>query len=302
MTKSSNLRAILAMVIAMGVFVTSDSCMKLALANAPLFELMLMRGIASVSICFTLIVAMGQFEHLPRMLNKWLVGRGLLEVVANLSFTSALAFIAIADLTAIAQTCPLFVLLGAWALRGERPGLARLVLVLLGIVGALLVAQPGTGAVSPFASLAFITAIASAARDLMTLNVPRGMPPLVATFTVLVLLALTGLFGMLLFETPVMPGTRDILLMALAGATGVAGHFLLYMTYRIGEARTVAPFMYTLTIWAVLSGLLLFGDVPNALAISGMVLVALAGLAIIWIDGLQRKADARLALEAEGRA
>jgi drug/metabolite transporter (DMT)-like permease len=299
MTNSTNLRAILAMVISMGTFVTSDSCMKLALEHAPLFQLVLMRGIASVSICLALILAMGQGAHLKRMFDKWLVGRGLLEVVANFSFTIALGFIAIADLTAIAQTCPLFVLLGAWAFRGERLDAPRWGLVLLGIVGALLVAQPGTGTVSPFAFLAFITAVASAARDLMTPNVPRGMPPLVATFTVLVLLCLAGLIGTLTLETQVVPTTRDILLMALAGATGVAGHFLLYMTYRIGEARTVAPFMYTLTIWAVLSGIILFGDIPNLLAVSGMVLVALAGLAIIWLDGRQRRHDARLALEAQ---
>lgn len=300
MSRSNNLRAILAMVISMGTFVTSDSCMKLALQHAPLFQLVLMRGIASITICLALILAMGQGPHLRRMFNKWLVGRGLLEVVANFSFTIALGFIAIADLTAIAQTCPLFVLLGAWAFRGEKLDLPRWGLVLLGIVGALLVAQPGTGAVSPFAFLAFITAVASAARDLMTPNAPRDMPPLVATFTVLVLLAVAGLIGTLALETQVVPTTTDILLMALAGATGVAGHFLLYMTYRLGEARTVAPFMYTLTIWAVFSGLILFGDVPNLLAVSGMVLVALAGLAIIWLDGRQRRADARLALEAQG--
>jgi drug/metabolite transporter (DMT)-like permease len=46
----------------------------------------------------------------------------------------------------------------------------------------------------------------------------------------------------------------------------------------------------------VLSGLILFGEIPNALAIAGMVLVALAGLAIIWIDGRQRR-DARMAME-----
>ena len=129
----------------------------------------------------------------------------------------------------------------------------------------------------------------------MTPNVPHGTPPLVATFTVLVLLALAGLIGMLAFETPVVPTSGDVMLMVLAGATGVAGHFLLYMTYRIGEARTVAPFMYTLTIWAVLSGLVLFGEIPNTLAIAGMVLVAVAGLAIIFLDGRQRRADARLA-------
>ena len=78
----------------------------------------------------------------------------------------------------------------------------------------------------------------------------------------------------------------------------VAGHLLLYLTYRMAEARTVAPFMYTLTIWAVLSGLVVFGEIPNALAIAGMVLVTLAGLAIIWLDGRQRRQETQLALEA----
>ena len=297
MNSPTNLRAILAMVVSMGVFVTSDSCMKLALADAPLFQLMVMRGIASITICFTLIVAMGQAGHLSRMFNKWLVGRGLLEVVANLGFTVGLAYVAIADLTAIAQTAPLFVLLGAWAFRGMKLDWQRMMLILLGIVGALLVAQPGQGTASTFALIAFATPVASAIRDLMTPNVPRDMPPLVATFTVLVILACAGLIGMLAFETPVMPTGRHVMLMVLAGATGVAGHLLLYITYRIGEARTVAPFMYTLTLWAVLSGLILFGDVPNRMAVGGMALVALAGLAIIWLEGRQRRVDAALALE-----
>jgi len=113
MTTPNNPRAILAMVIAMGMFVSSDSCMKLALENAPLGQLMLMRGISSVLICLGLIIVLGQAQYLTRMFNGWFVARGLLEVVANVSFTLGLAFIAIADLVAIAQTAPLFVLLGA---------------------------------------------------------------------------------------------------------------------------------------------------------------------------------------------
>jgi len=88
-------------------------------------------------------------------------------------------------------------------------------------------------------------------------------------------LTLSGAVGTRAVETQVMPESRAIWLMAIAGATGVAGHVFLYIAYRIGPARSVAPFMYTLMIWAVLSGLLLFGDVPNALAIAGMVLVAI---------------------------
>lgn len=292
MTIPHNLRAILAMVMSMGMLVASDSCVKLALADAPLFQLMLIRGLVSIVIMLGLLLAMGQAGQLPRMFNRWLMARGLLESVANVSFTLALAYVAIADLTAIAQICPLLVLLGAWVFRGESLSPLRIVLILLGIAGALMVAQPGTGAVSLYASLAFLTAIAAAIRDLLTPRVPRDMPPLIATFTVIALLAATGGIGTLAFEDQVMPNARVMLLMALAAVLSVAGHLLLYIAYRTGEARTVAPFMYSLTIWAVLSGLILFGDIPNTLATAGMALVALAGLAIIWLDGRQRRADA----------
>lgn len=295
MISPSNSRAILAMVIAMGMFVSSDSCMKMALKDAPLGQLMLMRGISSVLICLGLIVALGQASYLKRMFNRWFVARGALEVVANVSFTLGLGFIAIADLVAIAQTAPLFVLLGAWAFRGETPGRLRMALILMGLAGALLVAQPGGGAASFYAMLAFLCPMAAATRDLITPRAPKDVPPLVATLTLLVILGGAGGIGMLAFETPKLPDGREILLMIMAGATAVAGHFLLYVAYRMAEARTVAPFMYTLTIWAVLSSVVLFGDIPNEIAIAGMALVALAGLAIIWFDGRQRRDEAKAA-------
>jgi len=295
MISPSNSRAILAMVIAMGMFVSSDSCMKMALKDAPLGQLMLMRGISSVLICLGLIVALGQASYLKRMFNRWFVARGALEVVANVSFTLGLGFIAIADLVAIAQTAPLFVLLGAWAFRGETPGRLRMALILMGLAGALLVAQPGGGAASFYAMLAFLCPMAAATRDLITPRAPKDVPPLVATLTLLVILGGAGGIGMLAFETPKLPDGREILLMIVAGATAVAGHFLLYVAYRMAEARTVAPFMYTLTIWAVLSSVVLFGDIPNEIAIAGMALVALAGLAIIWFDGRQRRDEAKAA-------
>ena len=295
MISPSNSRAILAMVIAMGMFVSSDSCMKMSLQDAPLGQLMLMRGISSVLICLGLIVALGQASYLKRMFNRWFVARGALEVVANVSFTLGLGFIAIADLVAIAQTAPLFVLLGAWVFRGETPGRLRMALILMGLAGALLVAQPGGGAASFYAMLAFLCPMAAATRDLITPRAPKDVPPLVATLTLLVILGGAGGIGMLAFETPKLPDGREILLMIMAGATAVAGHFLLYVAYRMAEARTVAPFMYTLTIWAVLSSVVLFGDIPNEIAIAGMALVALAGLAIIWFDGRQRRDEAKAA-------
>ena len=286
---STNLRAMLSMALAMGVFIASDSCMKLALQDAPLFQLIFMRGFAAVSICLVLIVALDQGHHLHRMLNPWLVARGLLEVVANFTFTFAILHMPIADVTAIAQTCPLLVLIGAWLFWGERLGWLRLALIGLGIVGALLVAQPGATAASPYATLGFLTAISAATRDLITRRVPTSIPALVVAFTVLVILMAAGAIGMVALETPVLPQPRHFGLTTLAGALMIVGHFLIFVAYRIGEARSVAPFMYTLTVWAVLFGIILFNDVPNLLAIAGMALVVVAGLLVIVLDGRERR-------------
>jgi len=292
---SPNLRAMASMVMAMGVFIASDSCMKLALEDAPLFQLVFMRGFAAVTLCLVLIVALDQAGHLYQMLNPWLVARGACELVANFTFTFAIYHMAIADVTAIAQTCPLFVLLGAWAFWGERLGPLRLFLIGLGIVGALLVSQPGASAASPYAVLGFLTAISAATRDLITRRVPPNIPALIVAFTVLLILMIAGGIGMVALETPVVPHPRHFLLMILAGALMIAGHALIFVAYRIGEARSVAPFMYTLTLWAVLAGIILFKDVPNLLAIAGMGLVVAAGLLIILLDGRQKRRAGRVA-------
>lgn len=292
MTLPSNLRGIVAMVVAMGVFIGSDSCMKFALADMPLFQLVLMRSIAGVALCFILLVALGHGRDIKMMFNPWVLARGFCEVGANFGFTFAILNMPIADVTAIAQICPLFVLVGAKLIWGERLGPSRLVLIALGIAGALLVAQPGTTAASPYAILGFLTALSAATRDLITRKVPGEVPAPIVAFTVLVTLMLAGGAGMLAFETPVMPELRHILLMALAGALMVGGHICIFIAYKIGPARSVAPFMYSLTLWAVLAGVVLFGDIPNTLAIAGMALVVLAGLLIIYVDGRRRPASA----------
>jgi len=289
MSLPHSLRGIVSMVLAMGALIASDACMKVALADAPLFQLMFIRGCAAVAMCLAMLAAMGQLRDLSRLFHPFLIARGLCEMMANIAFITGIMYMAIADVTAITQTCPLFVLIGARLIWGERLGPVRVFLILLGITGALLVAQPGTSAFSGYAMLGFVTAIAAAARDLMTRKVPPEVPGLVAALGVMIILMLAGGIGTVMFETPVMPSSRHIFLMLLAAALIVAGQFFVFMAYRIGPARSVAPFMYTLTIWAVLFGVFLFGDIPNMLAIAGMGLVALAGLLIIYIDERQRR-------------
>jgi drug/metabolite transporter (DMT)-like permease len=67
------------------------------------------------------------------------------------------------------------------------------------------------------------------------------------------------------------------------------GHVWLLLAYRLGRTAAVAPFFYSFALWAVLSGLLVFGAVPSALALAGIALIVGSGVAIVLID--QRRGE-----------
>lgn len=289
MAQQSNLRGIGAMLLATGAFVANDSCMKLALSDAPPLQVLIMRGIAACLWCLPILLILGHGRDLPKVFNRWVALRSLCEVFAILSFILALNEMPIADITAIAQIAPLLVLLGIWLFFGDRIGMLRLALIGVGITGALLVAQPGSEAASPMAILGFFTALGAAGRDIVTRKVPPGTPALIVTFSTLLIVMLCATAGSLAFETQVTPTFRHAWLMVIAGFFLMCGHLFVFLAFRIGEARVVAPFNYAFMIWAGLSGLLIFNEVPNALAVIGMALIMLAGLAVIALENRTRQ-------------
>jgi drug/metabolite transporter (DMT)-like permease len=281
---SSRLNGIISIVIAMGLFIASDSASKFAFGHMPLFELIMLRGFSGAVCCLLLIIAMGQGANLGSMFNPWALARGLCEVGANLGFTLAILHLPIGDVTAVIQTAPLLVLLGSSLISGEKLGTSRLVLIGMGITGALLVAQPGATSFSPYILLGFLVAVCAAARDLITRKVPRAISAPVVALSVLIQLALAGALGMFIFETPIVPDLKYGSLVFVAGALLVGGHVGVYLGFSMAPARTIAPFLYSLTLWAVLSSIVLFGDIPNLLAIAGVILIVLAGLMVISVD------------------
>lgn len=288
MALSQNLRGIAAILVATGSFVANDTCMKLALEDAPPFQVLVMRGIAAIVWCLPVIYAMGLIRHLPKAFHPWVLLRSGSELIAILCFITALAHMPIADLTAITQISPLVVLLGMWLLFGEKVGGIRFFLVGLGITGALMVAQPGGVASSPFAIFGFLTAVGAAFRDILSRKVPSRTPALAVTFSTLFIVMAGALVMTLLFEAPVAPTFRHGWLMAIAGFFLMCGHSFIYMAYRLSPARVVAPFNYAFMIWAGISGVLVFQQVPNALAVAGMALIMAAGLAVVFLEGRAR--------------
>ncbi|MEC7645539.1 MAG: DMT family transporter, partial [Pseudomonadota bacterium] len=61
----------------------------------------------------------------------------------------------------------------------------------------------------------------------------------------------------------------------------IGGYLFSVMTIRIGDIGFVAPFRYTAMVWALILGLLMFGEIPDMPTITGTVIIILTGLYLL---------------------
>lgn len=284
MHSSSNLRGIIYMVLSGITFVCCDSFLKLMLLDVPPLQSLVLRGVSATVWCLALLAVMGQLQDLPKALNRWTVLRSLAEVVAVTAFILALANVPLGVVTAIYQVAPLLVLAGTSMIWGERVGVWRWLLIGLGLAGALLVAQPGREGASPFALLAFITAFASAVRDLLSRKAPQDVPGLVVTFNVIVAVLLASVFTSQVFEVWQPVSSHTWAYSVGSGFFVMLGHYFVYMAFRHASTRVVAPFYYSFTPIAVIFGAVFFSEFPNALALVGIGMIVACGLGVDYFE------------------
>ena len=284
MRRTTDLSGIVAMMAATAAFVVGDSFMKLVTEDLPPFEVIFLRGIAASLACGLLVALRGEWAAVPQAFHIRAVLRATGETLSLLCYIVALARMPIADVSAIVQTAPLMVLVGAALFLRERIGPARVALALVGFAGALMVAQPGAAGLSSAALLAFGAAVLVAARDLVGRDIPTSIPVSVVIWTTVMMGMLVGGAMSLAFETWVPPAPRHLGLLVLAGLFVALGHVLLLLAYRLGRIARVAPFFYSFALWAVVASVLVWGEVPNALALTGIGLIVGSGIAILLID------------------
>ena len=277
------------MVISTCSYVINDTLMKLATEGLPPYQVLMLRGCAGLLWGLPLLLLLGYGRQLPLVFERRVLARNLAETAAILCYVVALANMPIADASALGQITPLLVLLGASILFREKIGGVRMALIGVGFIGAIMVAQPTMQGISIYAVLALANAVLCAVRDLAgRRSAPEVPGMIVAMSAIIVVLAGAGAMH-LATEQWVVPQTHHLLLLASAGLFLIFGHFFIFMAYRVGPTGVVAPFYYFFTFWAVLSGLVVFGQFPNLIAISGIVLVVAAGLTIVLLDERKRR-------------
>ncbi|GGJ30077.1 DMT family transporter [Neoroseomonas lacus] len=207
--------------------------------------------------------------------------RSALLFGSNLLSFLALTFIPLAKQVSISQTAPLIVTMLAGPMLGERTTLARVLALLAGFAGVLLVIRPGT-AVFHWASIGVVVSAACyALYQILTRRVAgQESPETSALYS-----SVVGAFGMLLVMPFVWitPATlADLALFCALGVLGALGHYCIAIAFGFGPANILSPFQYFQLLASVGVGFVLFGEVPDLFTWLGAAVIVGSGLFIGW--------------------
>lgn len=221
-------------------------------------------------------------QLIPRQAGLQLV-RGSLLLLATALFFAGLSQMPQATVLALFFISPLVVTLLAPLLLGERVGVWRLIAVLVGFAGVLLILRPGSGAVGWGATLALAAGVVHAFYMIFTRRLAGSAPPLVTLGYTAVVGAVIMSMVMLFVWSP--PTLADFGVMVLLGVLAAFGHFLLIKAFDHAPATFLAPLGYAEMVTALLFGFLAYGDLPDALAWLGIGVIVGAGVAVSLWEG-----------------
>jgi drug/metabolite transporter (DMT)-like permease len=283
-----NRRGILAMSASVVVFIINDALMKLVAESVPAVQAIGVRGAFATLWCALALLATGTWRQLGAVRHPRVLLRGVLESGSAFIFLIALFHIPFGIATAVGLSSPLMITVLAVLILSEDVRWRRWSAVVVGFAGVLMVIQPHPDDLNLWTWVALAGTFCGALRDVLSPGLPRGVPTLVVSFATAVIVTLVGVVWILA------EGWQPISLHALGYI--VVASLLLAVGYQCvvlalrsgGELSVIGTFRYASILWALAIGYLVWGEVPNALAATGIVVIVASGLYILHRERVRR--------------
>ncbi len=276
-TPPQPLRAGLYMVIAMACFILNDSCIKTIGTTLPLGQIITIRGVLSVLVVAMICAHQGVLGSVPLLFTPKVLARSLLDVAGTFLFLTALMHMPIANLTAILQSVPLAVVLVSVIFLKEKVGLRRTAAIVAGFVGLLLIVRPTLSTFTIYEVLALGIVFVLAFRDLITKRIPDHIPTFIIALANAGFVALGGLaYG--LYQGFQSVALWQFGLLSAAATLLATGYVFMVSTLRVGDLSGTAAFRYSNVLFAIILGMVFFGEFPDTISYAGMALIIAAGL------------------------
>jgi len=177
-----------------------------------------------------------------------------------------------ADATAIGYTQAVYVVLLAPLLLGEIAGSRRFLAVFIGIFGALMVVKPGFSQASPI----YIAVLAGTSLNALAMILTKYLQREDSAVTVMLYVNVACIVTFLPGVADPLPAANTWPWLAVICIAGPLGMYAGILAVRYADVSTLAPYAYVRLVLAMAGAMLVFGEMPDLVSITGVVCIVIA--------------------------
>jgi len=276
---NENSRGMLFMIPAMSTMLTSDAVVKRVAQELPLFQIIFIHHIFMTNGLGVMAWRDGGFRFRPAGQQTRLIGlRTIGEIGIVCFYMTALTMIPLGTGTALFQLQPLAVALAATIFLAQPIEPRRLLAIIVGFGGVLLIVRPGTEAFSLGAVLTLLAVTCVCLRDITTRILGASVPA-----SVLAVMGSTALlilsFGIMMVQGNWAAMTMAQFALIFAGALFLmVGYLAMVFAMGFGDIAAISPFRYVALVVGILYGFLFFGEVPKPIMLVGASVIVASDL------------------------
>jgi drug/metabolite transporter (DMT)-like permease len=254
--------------------------------DLPVFEVAFLRHLFGTMILLPLLLRPGANPFRTQRFSLHCL-RAVLNIVAILAYFTAVSLVPLAQVTALGFTSPLFASLFAVMVLGEVLRRSRVIGLLLGLAGAVIILRPGFQEISPGAMLALGSALFWAGAMTCIKSLSRTDSSVAVVFYAAVLqMPIAFVLTLFVWRTPTL---TQLGLMVVIAIIGTLAQLSITQAFREADSTVVLPMDFTKLIWASLLGYFLFGELPDIWAWVGGAVVFSGVLWVGYSEARRRK-------------
>jgi drug/metabolite transporter (DMT)-like permease len=266
------------------LFSVNDALGKWLLGTYSVGELLLIRSAAALILIAPFVRQAGMTAFTTVPMPGLQIVRVALSTLEVAMFFWAVSYLPLADTVTFYLAGPIYVTALSVVLLGEPVGWRRWTAVLIGFAGVVLALRPSAASFTLPALIALTGSIFFATSMITT----RMLRETSNTVLVTGQIGATLLFGAVTAPFAwVMPSAHDLALLSLFGVVSIMALACVNLSLKLAAASVVVPYQYTIIIWAIVLGYVVFGDVPDPLTLLGAAVIITAGLYIFWREQVQ---------------
>lgn len=279
-SRSAALAGIGFMLMAVFLFGTNSAAGKWLVAKYPVGEFLALRSAMTLLVLIPMIWRDGKtaFTNVPKPGLQFL--RVAFSSVEVAMFFWAVSYLPLADTTTFYLAGPIYVTALSVLLLSERVGWRRWTAVLVGFCGVILALRPSSSTLTLPALIALSGSIIYA----LVMITTRVLRETNATALMTFYFIGTFAFGVvtLPFTGWITPTAPDLAFFAALGVSNVVAQFCVIRALKLASASVVVPYQYTLIVWSVVFGWIMFSELPDHFTVAGAAIIIAAGLYIFW--------------------